>query len=81
MFTWIINLFSDRTVTFTTNIKLSAVASLLSGVIQGNVIGSLMFSVYINDLDRYSACPVAYGVRIKLFADDVMLYIKLVDCK
>ena len=50
LLTWIINLFSGRTFTTKINNLLSAVASLLSGVIQGSVIGPLMFLVYINDL-------------------------------
>jgi len=41
LLTWIINLFSGRTFTTKINNLLSAVASLLSGVIQGSVIGPL----------------------------------------
>jgi len=53
---------------------LSTVADLLSGVIQGSVIGPLMFLVYINDLVTLLK---RYNVRIKLFADDVQLYAKV----
>jgi len=55
---------------------LSTVADLLSGVIQGSVIDPLMFLVYINDLVTLLK---RYNVRIKLFADDVQLYAKVVS--
>ena len=76
LLTWIINLFSGWT--FTTKIYdlLSAVVSLLSGVIQGSVIGPLTFLVYINDLVTLFA---QYGIKVKLFADDDKLYVKVVD--
>ena len=49
---------------------------LLSGVIQGSVIGPLMFLVYINDLVELLA---SYNIMVNLFADDVKLYIKIVN--
>jgi len=55
---------------------LSTVADLLTGVIQDSVIGPLMFLVYINDLVTLLK---RYNVRIKLFADDVKLYAKVVS--
>ena len=47
LLSWIINLFSNRT--FSTKITdlLSAVANLICSVIQGSVIGPLMYLIYI----------------------------------
>ena len=55
---------------------LSAVANLTCGVIQGSVIGPLMFLIYINDLVVLLSC---FGVKVKLFADDAKLYVKVVN--
>jgi hypothetical protein len=46
---------------------LSSDVPVTSGVIQGSVLGPLLFLLYINDL-----CTVCKNV--KLFADDVKLY-------
>ena len=55
---------------------LSDTAALINGVVQGSGIGLLMFLVYINELviilDRY-------GIKVKLFADDVKLYLQIVN--
>ena len=51
-------------------------AYLLSGVIQGSVIRPPMFLVYINDL---VGLLVQYGIRVKLFADNVKVYAKIVN--
>ena len=67
---WITNLFSDRTFCTRINELLSSVVSMLSGVIQGSVIGPLMFLMYINDLIDLLA---HYNIKVKLFSDDVKL--------
>ena len=51
---------------------MTAVCDLLSGVIQGSVIGPLMFLVYISDLVELLA---NYNIKVQVFADDVHLYI------
>ena len=45
-------------------------SSIESGVLQGSVLGPLLFLVYINDLER----NIKYN--IKLFPDDTMLFFK-----
>ena len=68
------NLFSNRTFCTRINELLSSVVNLISGVIQGSVIGPLMFLIYINDL---IALLAIYNIKVKLFADDVKLYVKV----
>jgi len=49
---------------------------LLSGIIQGNVIGPSMFIIFINELVNLLA---RFGITVKLFADDAKLYTNIVD--
>ena len=44
-------------------------ATATSGVLQGSVLGPLLFLLYVNDLDA-----VIKHSTIKLFADNVLLY-------
>jgi len=55
---------------------LAAVVKLIRGVIQGSVIGPLMFLIYINDLIVLLS---QYNIKLKLFTDDVKLYVKIVN--
>jgi len=45
-------------------------------VVQGSGIGPLMFLVYINEL---AAVLERYGIKGKLFADDVKLYLQILN--
>jgi len=42
---------------------------VLSGVIQGSILGSLLFILYINDLHS-----LVKSSSLKIYADDVALY-------
>ena len=53
---------------------LSEFAQLLSGVIQGSGIGPVMFIVFIDDLAKLLK---QQNISIKLYADDVKLYLKV----
>jgi len=55
---------------------LSSPAELLSGVIQGSGIGPLMFLVFVNKLAEILDRA---GVKMKLFADDVKVYVQIVS--
>lgn len=51
----------------------SRLVSVTSGVPQGSVLGPLLFLVYINDISDVVKC------RIRMFADDCVLYTDLTD--
>ena len=73
------NLLHERTFQTRVNDFLSAIRDLFSGVIQGSVLGPLLFLIYIYiyiiDLAELLA---SFNIKIKLFADDVKLYVKVV---
>jgi len=56
--------------------SLSSVAELMSCIVQGSGLRPLLFLVYINDLINHLK---KFGVNLKLFADDVKVYAKIVD--
>lgn len=66
---WISTFLSDRKQCVSINGKRSSLSNVSSGVIQGSVLGPLLFTLYINDLP--AACV---DCTIKLFADDVKAY-------
>jgi hypothetical protein len=67
---WIKNFLTGRTQRVLVDGHLSDPASVGSGVPQGTVLGPLLFLLYINDLPAM----VSPGTRIRLFADDCLLY-------
>jgi len=66
--------FSNRTHQTKVGMALSEIANLTSGVIQGSGIGPVMLIIFIDDLSKLLE---NYGISIKLFADDVKLYLKI----
>ena len=49
---------------------------LVSGIVQGSVLEPMMFLVYINEL---AAILRKHGISVQLFADDVKLYLKILN--
>jgi len=70
---WIMQFFSNRTHQTKVGLALSEIANLTSGVIHGSGIGPVMFIIFIDNLAKLLE---NYGISIKLFADDVKLYLK-----
>ena len=54
----------------------SAAVALISVVIQGSCIGPLLFVMFINELAEDLR---SFGVTVKLFADDLKMYLKLTN--
>jgi len=73
---WIGNFLSNRTHQTRVGLSLSEVAELTSGIVQGSGIGPLLFVIFIDDLIEHLK---KFGVRLKLFADDVKIYAEIVD--
>ena len=67
---WLHNYLSNRSQVGAADGELSNELSVLSGVPQGSVLGSLLFLVYVNDVTN----QVSAGSNIVLFADDIALY-------
>ena len=56
--------------------ELSDVAELVSGIVQGSVLGPMMFLAYVNEL---AAILRKHGISVQLFADDIKLYLKILN--
>ena len=70
---WIRSFLSQRKQAVVINDVKSATSNVLSGVSQGSVIGSLLFSIYVNDL------PSVVSSQVLLFADDVKFFCPIVN--
>jgi len=64
---WLTEFFTGRTHQTRVGFRMSDVAELLSGVVQGSGIGPVMFLTYIDDLAKLLE---SHGITAKLFADD-----------
>jgi hypothetical protein len=72
---WIQEFASNRTQRVKVGSSLSSPSLVSSGVPQGSVLGPILFFVFINDICNL----VTNDVEIKLFADDVKLYLEITD--
>jgi len=70
------NFLTDRTHQTKVGCDLSDVAKLLSGIVQGSGIGPCMFLIYINELLNELS---KYNITVKAFADDVKMYVQILD--
>lgn len=73
LFNWIQSFLSNRTQQTRIGSSLSAVTKLTSGVVQGSVIGPLLFVLFINDIAQLLQTSSSTCV-CKLYADDLKLY-------
>ena len=69
-------IFSQAELTTKVRNNLSEFLVLISGVVQGSVIGPLTFLMYINEL---ISILERYGIIVKMFADDVKLYLRIIN--
>lgn len=67
---WIKSYLKNRTQYVEINNAKSGILGVSSGVPQGSVLGPVLFLCYINDI----AETVSSGVKVRLFADDCLLY-------
>ena len=72
---WIDSFLSCRTQRVVVENEMSSPLPVLSGVPQGTVLGPLLFLIYINDMPS----RISDGSRIRLFADDSLLYREIKD--
>jgi hypothetical protein len=68
---WIDSFLSNRTQRTRVGSSLSDIVYLTSGVVQGSVIGPLLFLLFINEISELLCCD---RCTCKLYADDVKLY-------
>jgi len=73
---WLKNFFTGKTHQTRVDSSLSDLADLSSGIIQGSGIGPVMFLSYNNEL---IALLETCGIVVKAFADDVKIYVRIVN--
>lgn len=73
---WLELYFGKRTHQTRVGTCLSDEVDLMSGVVQGSGIGPVTFLIYVDDLAKLLE---RYGIVIRLFADDVKVYLEIVN--
>ena len=71
---WLEHYFDKRTHQTRVGDCLSDEATLVSGVVQGSGIGPLSFLIFVDELAKLLE---RHGVVVKLFADDVKVYMEI----
>ena len=71
--TWFSNYLENRTQAVVIKGQKSNYTKITAGVPQGSVLGPLLFLIYINDLTH------TIDTNIKVFADDISMYLSLKD--
>ena len=74
---WLESYFVKRTHQTRVGTCLSSEETLMSGVVQGSGIGPVSFLIYVDDLAKLLE---RHGIVVKLFADDVKVYMEIVNC-
>jgi hypothetical protein len=75
LLSWLKQFFTGRSHKTRVDTALSNIAALLSGVIQGSGIGPTAFIIYLDDLAKLLE---AHGIKCKIFADDIKVYLSLI---
>lgn len=70
---WISDFFTDRSQFVMFEQVASETVPVTSGVLQGSVLGPLLFLIFINDITKNISC------NIKLFADDCIIYNEIIS--
>ena len=73
LYLWIKSFLTSRTQIVKINSSNSLSCPVTSGVVQGSVIGPMLFNIFINDVTTH----VDHNTTIKLFADDIKIYTDL----
>ena len=68
---WIEDYLTDRRMRVNVRGIFSSWAEVLSGVLQGSVLGPLLFLIFVNDLPDWVKCS------IKMFANDTKIWVKI----
>jgi len=76
LLSWLPELFTGRSHCTRVGVALSNLVDLLSGVIQGSVLGPLMFIISINELIGILSI---LGITVKFFTDDAKMYVMTVN--